>query len=57
MSTEKELHVTSVDRVDGTAVLVEFSDGTIATFTTAQLVAIAPNRERSDKGAPENGVE
>ena len=39
------LAITSVDHIDGTDILVEFSDGTSASFTVEQLVELAPSRQ------------
>ncbi len=46
MSTEPDLQVVGVERIDGTEVLVEFSDGTYARYTTEQLIEMAPYREK-----------
>jgi hypothetical protein len=52
MSTDKNLAVVSVERIDGTEIIVEFSDSTCATFTTAELVAIRPDRAKVDSPPP-----
>ena len=48
MSTGPPLFVISVERIDGTEVIVEFSDSTCATFTPEELAAMRPNRVRED---------
>jgi hypothetical protein len=52
MSTESDVEIVSVERIDGTEIIVEFSDSTCATYTTAQLVEIRPNRQRADSPPP-----
>jgi hypothetical protein len=46
MSTPPLLHVVSVERIDGTEILVEFSDSTSATYTPDELAALRPKREK-----------
>jgi hypothetical protein len=46
MSTEPPLKVVSVERIDGTDIIVEFSDSTCATYTPQELAAMWPNRRR-----------
>jgi hypothetical protein len=45
MSTEPAVEVISVERIDGTDIVVEFSDSTYATYTTQQLLDTATNRK------------
>ena len=45
MSTEPALEVISVERIDGTEIVVEFTDMTYATYTTQQLLDMATNRK------------
>jgi hypothetical protein len=49
MSTEPALEVISVERIDGTDIVVEFSDLTYATYTTQQLLDVATNRKPIEK--------
>ena len=51
MSTERAIEVVSVERIDGTEIIVEFSDATFARYTTERLLQMAPERE------PANGRE
>lgn len=44
MSTQPEVEIVSVERIDGTKVVVEFSDSTYAVLTTRQLREAATNR-------------
>jgi len=46
MSTEHVPEVISVERIDGTDIVVEFSDSTYATYTTQQLLDMATNRKK-----------
>jgi hypothetical protein len=45
MSTEPALEVISVDRIDGTEIVVEFSDLTYAPYSTQRLLDMATNRK------------
>jgi len=51
MSTEPALEVISVERIDGTEIVVEFTDMTYATYTTQQLLDMATNASRSRRTA------
>ena len=44
MSTDTHLEIISVERIDGTEIVIEFSDGTYAVLTTAEVVACAKER-------------
>ncbi len=48
METETGLQVVSVERIDGTDVIVEFSDKTFATYATRLLAGISPKRQQVD---------
>ena len=48
MSTERAIEVVSVERIDGTEIIVEFSDATFATYTTERLLEMAPEREKAN---------
>jgi hypothetical protein len=48
MSTGLALEVVSVDRIDGTEIVVEFSDSTWARYTTEALAAMQPERKKVD---------
>ncbi len=48
MSTPGKLEVLSVDRIDGTEIIVEFSDSTLAIYTTEELTALRPNRQKTN---------
>jgi hypothetical protein len=48
MSTEPALEVISVERIDGTEIVVEFSDLTYATYTTQRLLDMATNRRPAE---------
>jgi hypothetical protein len=50
MSTHQVPTIVSVERIDESSLIVEFSDGTFAEYTTAQLLAISPIRERAEDG-------
>jgi len=52
MSTDGGLEVVSVERIDGTEIIVEFSDSTSALYTTAELTEIKPERKKVDSPAP-----
>ena len=55
MSTERVLEVISEERIDGTEIVVEFSDSTYATYTTQQLADMALNRKKAElNGSVEN---
>jgi hypothetical protein len=54
MSTPDKLAILSVERVDGTEVIVEFSDSTLAVYTTQELAALRP--ERQTTGSPEESA-
>jgi hypothetical protein len=45
MSVDRQMEIVSADRLNKTHLVVDFSDGTTATFTVAQLTQIAPKRE------------
>jgi hypothetical protein len=47
MSADKQIEIINADRLDNTRVIVDFSDGTTATFTAGQLTQLAPKRERA----------
>jgi hypothetical protein len=47
MSTPDKLAILSVERVDGTEVIVEFSDSTLAVYTTQELAALRPDRQKT----------
>ena len=56
MSTGPGLELISVERIDGTEIIVEFSDSTWASYTAEELVAMRPERERIDSsGTGGNG--
>jgi hypothetical protein len=56
MSTGLALEVISVERLDGTDIIVEFSDSTWARFSTDELIAMRPEREWIDStGTGGNG--
>ena len=48
MSTARPLEVVGVERIDGTEIIVEFSDGTYGRYTTEQLSEMAPEREKTN---------
>jgi len=45
MSTQSPVEVVSVERIDGSDIVVEFSDMTYATYKTEQLLEMATNRK------------
>jgi hypothetical protein len=45
MSTPEHLEVVAVERIDGIAVIVEFSDSTWASYPAQELAALRPERE------------
>ena len=55
MSTETTLKVVSVERMDGTGIIIEFSDGTCATFSVQELDSVKPDREKTNPPANGNG--
>ena len=52
MSTKPELQVVSVERIDGTEVIIEFSDFTCASYTPQELANLRPSREKINSPAP-----
>jgi hypothetical protein len=50
MSTPDKLEVVSVERIDGTEIIVEFSDSTLAVYRAAELAALRPQRQPADSG-------
>jgi hypothetical protein len=44
MSTQPQLQILSVERIDGTEAILEFSDGTYAVYTTDDLIRCAKER-------------
>ena len=42
--SEKDLQISSVDRMEDGVVIIEFSDGSIATYTVAELLQLRPDR-------------
>jgi hypothetical protein len=48
MSDKEPLKVVGIDRVDGAAIIVDFSDNTTGIYTTDQLTAIPNARVDSD---------
>ncbi len=52
MSKLSVLEVVSVERLDGTEIIVEFSDSTCASYTTQELLDLRPNRPRVASEAP-----
>jgi hypothetical protein len=44
MSTQPPLQILSVERIDGTEVIIEFSDGTYSVYTADALVRCAKER-------------
>jgi len=47
MSADKQIEIINTDRLDKTRVIVDFSDGTTATFTAKQLTELKPKRENA----------
>ena len=47
MSADKQIEIINVDRLDKTRMIVDFSDGTTATFTVKQLTELEPKRENA----------
>jgi hypothetical protein len=47
MSADKQIEIINADRLDKTRVIVDFSDGTTATFTANQLTELEPKRENA----------
>jgi hypothetical protein len=45
---DDRFQIRGIDRIDKDRVIVDFSDGTQMTFTTEELIAVAPNRVPSD---------
>ena len=52
MSTEPELEVVSVERMDGNEIIVEFSDSTCATYTPQELADLRPQRQKINSMSP-----
>jgi hypothetical protein len=46
--SETQFRILTVDRIDGSRIVVEFSDKTHAVFTLNQLISLAPDRTNSD---------
>ena len=42
--SEKDLQISSVDRMEDGVLIIEFSDGSIATYTVAELLQLRPDR-------------
>jgi hypothetical protein len=57
MSTPGKLEIVSVERIDGTEVIVEFSDSTLAVYTTQELAELRPDRQKtpSPEESPHGG--
>ena len=48
------IEIVSLDRLDGDAIIVGFSDGTLTNYTVAELLALRPNREQaSEESGPD----
>ena len=47
MSTDPSLEVVSVERIDGTGLIIEFSDATTVTYTAQELADLKPDREKN----------
>ncbi len=45
MAADPKIAITTLDRMDGDGVVVGFSDGTLVTYTVAELLELRPNRE------------
>jgi hypothetical protein len=56
MSTEADLEVRSAERIDGTEVIVEFSDGTYAIYLARELAELKPDRQRVSPGISGRGM-
>jgi hypothetical protein len=52
MSKEPDLEVVSVERIDGTEIIVEFSDSTCAMYTPLELAALKPHRKEVNSPGP-----
>ena len=48
MSTGLALEVVDVERIDGTEIVVEFSDSTWARYTSEELATMRPERQKVD---------
>jgi len=55
MSTETGLYVTSVERIDETDIIVEFSDSSSARYTPQELADLRPDRKVAKSPGP--GIE
>ena len=51
------IQITSVDHIDGTDIVVDFSNGTSARFSVEQLLALTPVRAAHDSPVETNGSE
>ncbi len=40
-----DIEIVTLDRIDGVAIVVGFSDGTLATYTCEELLRMRPERE------------
>ena len=49
MSADTPVRFKQADVLNDREIVVEFSDHTVAVFTAEQLLALAPDREPSDK--------
>ena len=47
MSTEESIQIISVERIDGSEVVIEFSDGTYAVLTTQEVIACVRERQQA----------
>lgn len=50
MSTQPSLLILSVERIDGTEAIIEFSDGTYTVLTTEDLIRCATERRPIQEG-------
>jgi hypothetical protein len=52
MHDKKPLKILNSDRIDGDALIVDFADDTSAIFTSEQLIALAPQRLKTEFELP-----
>ncbi len=53
MNKDEDLSIVSLDRYDGDAIHVGFSDGSSAIYTVQQLLALTPERLKAESESNE----
>jgi hypothetical protein len=57
MSGKEPLKIVNIDRIDGDALIVTYSNDTTAIYTTEQIVALTPQDLRSEEDYKDSSTE